>query len=70
MIAPPTHRTTAYAVDLAAENGRLRYDRDLLLRQIEAIHNGLQDGSAPYAWSRLKAIAAWMRETDAREGTR
>lgn len=62
-----TSHPTSPAVDLAAELGQLRYDRALLLRQIARIEEGLADGSAPYAWSRLKAIAGWMRDQDAKE---
>ncbi len=65
MMIPVQHRTT-YTVTLAEENGRLRYDKALLLRQIEAIQSGLQDGTADLAYRALLRTVAFMREESSR----
>ncbi len=54
-------RTLGARRTLAEENGRLRYDKALLLRQIEAIQTGMADGTATAAWRALERTVAFMR---------
>ncbi len=54
-------RTLGARRTLAEENGRLRYDKALLLRQIAAIQAGLEDGTATDAWRALLRSVAFMR---------
>ncbi len=61
----PLHPVVAEGLDaLALEAGRLRADREWLLKGVEAIQAGLQDGTAPEAWRNLLAVARWMRSQD------
>ncbi len=57
----PAGQTVA---ELATELGRVRYERDLLLRQIAAIQTGLADGTAPAAWRTLLRTAQWLDAND------
>ncbi len=60
----PAGQTVA---DLAAELGRVRYERDLLLRQVLAVRTGLVDGTFDTAWRTLQRTARWL-EADASLG--
>ena len=61
----PLNPVVAEGLDaLAQESGKLRADRDWLLKGIEAIQDGLEDGTAPAAWRNLLAVARWMRAMD------
>ncbi len=53
--------------EISAELGRVRYERDLLLRQVLAVHTGLADGTAPAAWRTLRRTAQWLQADDLRE---
>ncbi len=61
--APSTARRLAHAQSL--ELGRLRYERTLLLQQVLAVHNGLEDGTATAAWRALLRTARWLEADDA-----
>lgn len=56
----PTTTPTPVTHNLDIEAGCLRYDRDLLIRQVLAVHAGLRDGTAPAAWRQLLRTARWM----------
>ncbi len=57
----PAGQTVA---SLATELGRVRYERDLLLRQVLAVHRGLADGTADSAWRTLLRTARWLEADD------
>ncbi len=50
--------------EISAELGRVRYERDLLLRQVLAVHTGLADGTADAAWRALLRTARWLDADD------
>ncbi len=52
MVSPPA--------TLPETLGAARYDRDLLVRQVLAVQNGMADGTAPEAWRMLLRTALWM----------
>ncbi len=60
----PAGHEALIAADLAAELGRVRYERDLLLRQVLAVHAGLEDGTATTAWRTLLRTARWLAADD------
>ncbi len=60
MTLTPAGTAALTAADLAAELGRVRYERDLLLRQVLAVHAGLADGTADTAWRTLLRTAQWL----------
>ncbi len=62
MVAPSTARRLDHAQSL--EIGRLRYERNLLLRQVLAVHTGLADGTADTAWRTLLRTARWLDADD------
>ncbi len=57
----PAGQTVA---ELATELGRARYERDLLLRQVLAVVDGLADGTADVAWRTLLRTARWLDAND------
>jgi len=52
--------TPRTAVEWAEQAGRYRTERDLLLKGIHAIRQGLEDGTATAAWRNLLRTAAWL----------
>ncbi len=44
--------------------GRVRYERDQLLRQVLAVQTGLADGTADIAWRTLRRTAQWLQADD------
>ncbi len=62
-LTPAGHEALT-AADLAAALGRVRYERDLLLRQVLAVQTGLADGTADLAWRTLLRTAQWLDADD------